>query len=493
MPAEDPLSSFIGNLAKQIQVAKDHKHIMEAVYASASATETVKEQQDPFASFLNKIGNTISAKLPTKKPVISAEQVVVDQTIIQEISPVIAQSAPSTTMETDQPVRDLAQKIKDAIEKAKFKAQHPETVEQEEVTSIPTVSATEEPADKQIASYIDELEKIKDTGTVKQQKEAKTTLEELKEYIDKAVYDYSRRILDLGGGGGSVAVQYAHGGTMNGNLNVNGNYLSGGVNLLDIFVTSESDNQTLTYNNSNYNLSISNGNTVNLSAINTTFSINSAKYESVYTTTNANSATWSQAYTNLVNNSAAYLSGADLSSIAAASASWNSNYTTTNANSASWSGAYTSFNANSSFYDAAVNELFTYMISETGDDFITEDSLLMVDSNIDGYPAWNSTTDTVMSLSAGWSRSSITTSLSFGSVSATGYADQNITLYGAAIGDAAFVTCTSVARTTNLSDVNLFFDCLVSSANTITIRAHNPTNNIINNSIAYDYRVILFK
>jgi hypothetical protein len=220
---------------------------------------------------------------------------------------------------------------------------------------------------------------------------------------------------------------------------------------------------------------------------------NSNQWNSNFTTTKDNSATWSQAYTNLVNNSAAYLSGADLSSIAAASASWNSNYTTTNANSASWSGAYTSFNANSSFYDAAVNELFTYMISETGDDFITEDSLLMVDSNIDGYPAWNSTTDTVVSLSAGWSRSSITTSLSFGSVSATGYADQNIILYGAAIGDAAFVTCTSVARTTNLSDVNLFFDCLVSSANTITIRAHNPTNNIINNSIAYDYRVILFK
>jgi len=81
---------------------------------------------------------------------------------------------------------------------------------------------------------------------------------------------------------------------------------------------------------------------------------------------------------------------------------WNSNYTTTNLNSASWSGAYTSFNANSSFYDAAVNELFTYVISETGDEFITEDSLLIVDSNIDGYPAWNSTTETVVSLSAEW-------------------------------------------------------------------------------------------
>lgn len=81
---------------------------------------------------------------------------------------------------------------------------------------------------------------------------------------------------------------------------------------------------------------------------------------------------------------------------------WNSNYATTQSNSANWSGAYTSFNANSSFYDAAVNELFTYLITETGDEFITQDDLLMVNSNIDGYPAWNSATETVYSLSAGW-------------------------------------------------------------------------------------------
>jgi hypothetical protein len=237
VPAEDPLSNFIGNLAKKIQVAKDHKHIMEAVYASASATEIVKEQEDPFASFLNKIGNTISAKLPFKEPVVSTEQVIVNQTIIQEISPIITQSEPITTVETDQPVKDLAQKIKDAIEKAKLKAQHSSAMEQEEVTNISTASELEEPADKQITSYIDELEKIKDTGTVKQQKEAKTTLEELKEYIDKAVYDYSRKILDLGGGGGSVAVQYANGGVMNGDLNINGHILSGGRDISNYFGT----------------------------------------------------------------------------------------------------------------------------------------------------------------------------------------------------------------------------------------------------------------
>lgn len=172
---------------------------------------------------------------------------------------------------------------------------------------------------------------------------------------------------------------------------------------------------------------------------------------------------------------------------------WNSNYTTTNTNSGQWSGAYTSFNANSSFYDATVNELFTYLITETGDEFITQDNLLMVNSNIDGYPAWNSTTDTVYNLSANWGRSSVTTSLSFGSISARGYTDQYITLYGASVGDAVFVTCTSVNRTTDPYDVNLFFDCLVSSANIITIRAHNPINNLINNIVTYDYRVILFK
>lgn len=129
---------------------------------------------------------------------------------------------------------------------------------------------------------------------------------------------------------------------------------------------------------------------------------NSNQWNSNFSTTQSNSANWSQAYTNLTTNSAAYLSAVDISLLAAASARWNSNYTTTNTNSGLWSGAYTSFNANSSFYDAAVNELFTYVISETGDEFITEDSLLMVDSNIDGYPAWNSTTDTVVSLSAGW-------------------------------------------------------------------------------------------
>jgi hypothetical protein len=52
--------------------------------------------------------------------------------------------------------------------------------------------------------------------------------------VSEEVMNYARRILDLGGGGGSNAVQYANGGTMNGDLNVTGQYLSGGVSLFNI-------------------------------------------------------------------------------------------------------------------------------------------------------------------------------------------------------------------------------------------------------------------
>ena len=47
---------------------------------------------------------------------------------------------------------------------------------------------------------------------------------EQKEYIATTAQYWARRILDLGGGGGSVAVQYAKGGTMDGNLSVNNLY-----------------------------------------------------------------------------------------------------------------------------------------------------------------------------------------------------------------------------------------------------------------------------
>ena len=241
MENQDLLSDFLGNVAEKIKTAKEHKSIMEAVYASASATETVTEQGDPFAHFLQKVGNTIASKLPAKEPIVeeSKQEEVPGAEATQEAAvhlgnkirqaleqakkqpketPVPVVPAEEEPPDENKPVQALAQKIKDAIEKAKTRAL--------EQPAVPIQSAVpqEEQEDNQIAGYIEELEKIKDTGTVEQQEEATTSLKELKKYIDKTVQDYARRILDLGGGGGSVAVQYAKGGTMDGNLSVNNLY-----------------------------------------------------------------------------------------------------------------------------------------------------------------------------------------------------------------------------------------------------------------------------
>jgi hypothetical protein len=53
--------------------------------------------------------------------------------------------------------------------------------------------------------------------------------EQIQEEIGKVKTQISRMAIE--GGGGSVAVQYANGGTMNGDLNVTGKYLSGGIDL----------------------------------------------------------------------------------------------------------------------------------------------------------------------------------------------------------------------------------------------------------------------
>jgi len=72
--------------------------------------------------------------------------------------------------------------------------------------------------------------------------EARSNVNTIKKDIEKAVSERFtnemqsiKRLIEMSAGGGSVAVQYANGGTMNGDLNVTGNILSGGIDLVDIF------------------------------------------------------------------------------------------------------------------------------------------------------------------------------------------------------------------------------------------------------------------
>ena len=77
-------------------------------------------------------------------------------------------------------------------------------------------------------------------------------------------------------------------------IDVRGSLLSAGTSLFNIFLTKETDSQTLTYTESSYNLSITSGNSINLSSINTVVATNSANWQSTYFTVCALSASWEE-------------------------------------------------------------------------------------------------------------------------------------------------------------------------------------------------------
>ena len=136
--------------------------------------------------------------------------------------------------------------------------------------------------------------------------------------VSEDTMSYAKRLLDLGGGGGSVAVQYANGGTMNGDLNVSNVY----PNNTTGSIGSPSNRWDKIY--ANQVDSLSSNIVIELSGffVDGDFTVNgtisaiggdSNQWNSNWSTTNSNSGSWNTAYTNLVNNSANYLSGASVS------------------------------------------------------------------------------------------------------------------------------------------------------------------------------------
>ena len=112
------------------------------------------------------------------------------------------------------------------------------------------------------------------------------TLKAYKDDVLKEIKDisqqYSAKVLrriEMSAGGGSIAQQFANGGTMNGNLNVTGKILSGGVDIYTLFVTGSG----------------SGGDNI---AVNTIVQTSSANWNNTYTTVNSNSAAWSLSVNN---------------------------------------------------------------------------------------------------------------------------------------------------------------------------------------------------
>ena len=305
---KDPFFNFISDLSDKIQISREHKQIMERVNSPESSADASKASLD---SLILTIKQKIQEHVTPEPEQHDMSQ---SQVLPAMEAPTSTDSLPALTStiievrsEQENNFEDFVGKLKNILNKPLIAKDDSATV-----ATVSTNTAAQQPTSKYIdalkssqkkdkpqdpgsSAYVKELDQIK-TNVAIEKEDAKVT--EIKKLIEEYAEKYIKKAVGMmsESGGGTNAVQYANGGIMNGDLNVKANYLSGGVNLLDIFALQpDLDKQTLSFNDANYDLSISGGNTVNLSAINTTFNANSSKYES--------------AYTNLVTNSATYLSG----------------------------------------------------------------------------------------------------------------------------------------------------------------------------------------
>jgi hypothetical protein len=229
---QDPFISFLSNLTEKIKVEKEHKALMEKINSDAEVS-SVLPLEKTLLNLQEKINQQVQAHLQETVPVV--EPVV--ENAIEEPQAIVEEKN----------FEDFVDKLKNILATPKNEIPVVDVVEEE-------APVEEEPIEEQIPEanpyvqalkkqsiekppesnkYITDLDKLTTKVVTEKQPEK---IEDVKKLIEEYVTKYARRILDLGGGGGSVAQQFANGGTMNGNLNVTGQYLSGGVDLADVII-----------------------------------------------------------------------------------------------------------------------------------------------------------------------------------------------------------------------------------------------------------------
>ena len=353
---------------------------------------TDAEQKD---NSLEKFLNTLKNKLEVPKPQEQNTEISIEDIIKKDLEDVVIE----VNNEEGVSFNNFVGKLKDIL------TTNP--VEEDKTEALP-LSGEEKSVNKsdnedvQTDDYVEELEKIKNGIAIEKQD---TRVSEIKKLIEEYAEKYLKRAVGYAGesGGGSVAKQFANGGTMEGSLNVTGNYLSGGVNLLNIFgggsVGDPAVNALVHSNSGQWNTAYTNlvSNSANYLSLSDLQSL-SGNWESTYTTVSTFSATWSTGIQTLAFNTSNYnlsISNGnsvnlgslkdDLSEISAVSGSWNNTYTTVTANSAFWSQAYTNLVSNSAVYlgiekvknlsdneySLDLNQFTIYTKSVTGENVLT--------------------------------------------------------------------------------------------------------------------------
>jgi hypothetical protein len=230
---QDPFINFLSNLTEKIKVEKEHKALMEKINSNTEIP-SVLPLEETLLNLQEKINQQVQAHLQEISP--GVEPVILEGVIEQ----------PQAIVE-EKNFEDFVDKLKTILTSPRAEipiviaavVEEEAPIEEEPVKEIePIVNPYVQELQKQSVEkapesnkYINDLDKLTTKVIAEKQPEK---IEDVKKLIEEYVTKYARRILDLGGGGGSVAQQFANGGTMNGTLNVTGQYLSGGIDIVSI-------------------------------------------------------------------------------------------------------------------------------------------------------------------------------------------------------------------------------------------------------------------
>ena len=218
--------------------------------SSVSESKPISESIDPFQKFIFKLANEVKNNQdPIKQKQIKQKQI--KEAIIKTIE--------SIKVKPEEPEQEEL-----IIEQAKEKPKEKELIKQKVSLEVKQTNGEEISLDSFISEktknndettlneenlYVKEL-KLENNKASKNQKKlekitdpkafiAKQVEEKVTEQINKLKQQFSNFGF-TGGGGGTNAVQYAAGGTMDGDLNVTGKYLSAGKDLFELLSSSGS-------------------------------------------------------------------------------------------------------------------------------------------------------------------------------------------------------------------------------------------------------------
>ena len=224
--ADDPLFNFLQSVTEKIKVEKEHKALMEKI----DDNTVVEPKEDPLLSAINVLKQKIVEVRQPTTPEVVADNAVITTEVISE------------AIKEKENFSDFLSKLKDIISSDKPKNATPvvskettASVVQELENAEPEIEDSKPEVQDIKNDYVDVLDKLSNEVAVEKEPQKISEIKKLIEQYAEKYFKKAAVMSEYAGGGGTNAVQYANGGVMNGDLNVTGNYLSAGVNLLNVF------------------------------------------------------------------------------------------------------------------------------------------------------------------------------------------------------------------------------------------------------------------